>query len=337
MEHPSVVDEFISYLSPEMAIPVAAIKAMLSVMQRSTATTMMELQTELREAKAELMTACDANDLLGNKTKIALESGSELFSKYVTRCFLDFQDFDECKQALLQRGHKFVETSLGSRRRIAELAQGFVRDNCVVMTHSYSRVVLEILKVAASSNKNFSVIIPEGRPEGSGYEAAEKLAALGIPVTIILDSAVAFHMENVDLVIVGAEGVVEEGGAVSKIGTYQIALCAAAHQKPFYAAAESYKFARIFPLNQRDFPDHCNSYKEFEPCIKDRTGGTDQRPGGKGEAGGSNGGGGGGAAPVRAVSPSCDYTPARLITLLFTDLGVLTPSAVSDELIRLYQ
>ena len=31
-----------------------------------------------------------------------------------------------------------------------------------------------------------------------------------------------------------------------------------------------------------------------------------------------------------------DYTPAKYITLLFTDLGVLTPSAISDELIRLY-
>lgn len=31
-----------------------------------------------------------------------------------------------------------------------------------------------------------------------------------------------------------------------------------------------------------------------------------------------------------------DYTPPSYITLLFTDLGILTPSAVSDELIKLY-
>lgn len=35
--------------------------------------------------------------------------------------------------------------------------------------------------------------------------------------------------------------------------------------------------------------------------------------------------------------PKIDFTPAKLITLLFTNLGVLTPAAVSDELIRLYQ
>lgn len=39
---------------------------------------------------------------------------------------------------------------------------------------------------------------------------------------------------------------------------------------------------------------------------------------------------------VDDVHPLVDYTPPSYITLLFTDLGVLTPSAVSDELIKLY-
>ena len=34
--------------------------------------------------------------------------------------------------------------------------------------------------------------------------------------------------------------------------------------------------------------------------------------------------------------PVVDYTPPPYISLLFTDLGVLTPSAVSDELLKLY-
>jgi len=34
--------------------------------------------------------------------------------------------------------------------------------------------------------------------------------------------------------------------------------------------------------------------------------------------------------------PMVDYTPPAYLTLLFTDLGILTPSAVSDELIKLY-
>lgn len=34
--------------------------------------------------------------------------------------------------------------------------------------------------------------------------------------------------------------------------------------------------------------------------------------------------------------PLVDYTPPSYISLLFTDLGILTPAAVSDELIKLY-
>ena len=33
--------------------------------------------------------------------------------------------------------------------------------------------------------------------------------------------------------------------------------------------------------------------------------------------------------------PLIDYTPAEYLTLLFTDIGILTPTAVSDELIKL--
>lgn len=39
---------------------------------------------------------------------------------------------------------------------------------------------------------------------------------------------------------------------------------------------------------------------------------------------------------LKKIHPLVDYTPPSYITLLFTDLGILTPSAVSDELIKLY-
>lgn len=94
-----------------------------------------------------------------------------------------------------------------------------------------------------------------------------------------------YIMEKVDLVIVGAEGVVESGGIINKvsfmsvmnahswatpvtnkildmyicsirqIGTYQMAVCSKAHNKPFYVVAESFKFVRLYPLNQQDVPD----------------------------------------------------------------------------------
>lgn len=59
-------------------------------------------------------------------------------------------------------------------------------------------------------------------------------------------------MENIDFVLTGADAVVENGGIINKIGSYTVAIAAKAHGRPFYVLAESFKFARLFPLNQKD-------------------------------------------------------------------------------------
>ena len=59
------------------------------------------------------------------------------------------------------------------------------------------------------------------------------------------------------MVLVGAEAVVENGGIINKLGSYQIAIAAKALNRPLYVAAESYKFARLYPLSQRDLPEVC--------------------------------------------------------------------------------
>lgn len=46
---------------------------------------------------------------------------------------------------------------------------------------------------------------------------------------------------RVNLVLVGAEGVVENGGIINKLGSYHIAIAAKENAIPFYVAAESYK------------------------------------------------------------------------------------------------
>jgi translation initiation factor eIF-2B subunit alpha len=89
----------------------------------------------------------------------------------------------------------------------------------------------------------------EGRPDNTGAEVAKELLSVGIPVTLILDSGVAYMMEKVDMVLVGAEGVVESGGIINMLGTYQAALVARTMNKPVYVAAESYKvFLQSQPL-----------------------------------------------------------------------------------------
>lgn len=86
---------------------------------------------------------------------------------------------------------------------------------------------------------------PEGRPDRSGLRLSNELAKLDIPVKLLIDSAVAYSMDEVDMVFVGADGVVESGGIINMMGTYQIALVAKSMNKPVYVAAESYKVIKV--------------------------------------------------------------------------------------------
>ena len=51
----------------------------------------------------------------------------------------------------------------------------------------------------------------------SGRKMKQDLDNIGIPCTLVLDASVGYILEQVDLVLTGAEGVVESGGVVNKV------------------------------------------------------------------------------------------------------------------------
>uniref|UniRef100_A0A672I0P3 Translation initiation factor eIF2B subunit alpha n=1 Tax=Salarias fasciatus TaxID=181472 RepID=A0A672I0P3_SALFA len=263
---------------PDMASAVAAIRTLLEFLKRDKGETILGLRESLTWA-----TDC----LTGEDSSVAVSSGGELFLRFISLTSLEHQDLSRCKKVMEERGELFLEKISMSRTKVAKLCHTFIKDGAKILTHSFSRVVLRVLEKAAAEKKRFSVYVTESQPDSAHS---------------------VYVLEKVDLVIVGAEGVVESGGIINKIGTYQLALCSKAHNKPFYVVAESFKFVRLYPLNQQDVPD---KFKYKADTLK-----TVQN--------------------LSEEHPMIDYTPPSLITLLFTDLGVLTPSAVSDELIKLY-
>lgn len=152
----------------------------------------------------------------------------------------------------------------------------------------------------------------ESSVDRQGQQMYEELKLSNIETTLILDSAIGFIMETIDFVMVGAEGVMESGGIINRIGTFTAALCAKEMKKPFYVLTESFKFSRLYPLNQRD-PVIPNTYNYSGNQNEDEK-----------------------TIQSAKLHPLVDYTPPLYINLIFSDLGILTPSAVSDELIKLY-
>ncbi|TKY64201.1 Translation initiation factor eIF-2B subunit alpha [Spatholobus suberectus] len=324
----SVIDEFDTWRKhPDLAEAVAAIRALAAVIRSSKATTMMQLEIQLKNASDSLK--------CWDTTSISLTAACDLFMRYVTRTSaLEYEDFNSAKSRLLERAEKFGEISFKvsrstrtcqtsfqflthtidsfsasqARNIIAMLTQDFIFDGCTILVHGFSRVVLQALKLAAQNSKLFRVFCTEGRPDRTGLRLSNELAKLDVPVKLVIDSAVAYTIDEVDMVFVGADGVVESGGIINMMGTYQIALVAKSMNKPVYVAAESYKFARLYPLDQKDLAPALRPVDFGVPVP----------------------------SKVEVECSARDYTPPQYLTLLFTDLGVLTPSVVSDELIQLY-
>eukprot|EP00761_Pharyngomonas_kirbyi_P004253 gb/GECH01004257.1/.p1 GENE.gb/GECH01004257.1/~~gb/GECH01004257.1/.p1 ORF type:complete len:325 (+),score=87.96 gb/GECH01004257.1/:1-975(+) len=312
----ATVERFKQYVetNKEATVAVAAVTSLTEHIKRSKVTTMMQLHDQLKDAVEKLKIAAkeiqDRSDF--RRSAISVTSGCELFLRFVTRTSLEINEFESCKEKLIERGEFFAQVARVSREKIGNWSKPFFRDRSVILVHGHSRVVLSALLSAAKSNRSFTVYVTEARPDCEGYHTMAALKEAGIPATLIVDSCVGRIIPKVDFVLVGAEGVVENGGIINKVGTYPVAIAAQAHKKPVYVAAESFKFIRKYPLQQSDLPDE---QQQFLPVNQAPT----QVP-----------------EDVDVDIPLSDYTPPSYITLLFTDLGILTPSAISDELIKLY-
>jgi methylthioribose-1-phosphate isomerase len=83
------------------------------------------------------------------------------------------------------------------------------------------------------------VLVDETRPRLQGRLTAWELRALGIPFTVIADSAAAGLMAagEVDCVLTGADRIAANGDTANKVGTYSIAVLALHHEIPFYVVA----------------------------------------------------------------------------------------------------
>lgn len=243
----------------------------------------------------------------------------------------------------MNNGRLFVERAKAAREQIALFGRSFVRDGCTVLTTGGSRVVGALLREAAEASGGsvrFKVIYVLPGPEQASQEGSDVVASLrkrGVPVATIGAEAVGYAMGKVDMVIVGAEGVVENGGVISRLGTYQIGVLARGCGKPFYVVAESHKFVRIFPLGQYDLPieqkivdfksndghtvDGSEAQKEVDEGIEMDEG---EKMIQKGDR------------KVTGVTDAVDFTPPEYISGIITETGVLTPSAVSEELIKIW-
>jgi len=272
-------------------IAIASASAMNSVVEKSAKTTP-ELISNLRKAGKKLKSARPSAVSLPNSVNYIL---------YLADKKRDLR-VDEFRRELSSEISDFIKEQKNALNKISEIGSRLIDSGDVILTHCNSDTVNGILKRVWKKRKKIHVICTETRPMYQGHITARELSSYGIPVTMIIDSAVHHIMKElkVDKVMVGADTVCVNGDLINKIGTSQIAVCAKEQDIEFIVAAESIKFSplsitgKIVEIEKRD-PKEIIDPKKLKG--------------------------------VKILNPVFDITNSEYIDMIVTEFGVIPPQA----------
>jgi len=221
--------------------------------------------------------------------------------RFVMAGVADASSVDEARENVRSRAGRFIRSSREAVDRIGEIGANHISDGDVVLTHCNSRAALACIIGAHRDGKEITVFATEVRPRNQGLLTIRTLNDAGIPTRYIVDSAVRFYINDVDLVITGADAVAVNGAVVNKIGTSQVALAAHEARTPLMVAAETYKFAPLTLLGE------LVSIEERDPGEVLSADIADTLP------------------HVTVHNPAFDVTPPAYVDLIVTEVGAVPP------------
>jgi methylthioribose-1-phosphate isomerase len=196
-------------------------------------------------------------------------------------------------------------------RNIGKWGATLIPEGATILTHCNAGglatagygTALGVIRAAHEAGKNIRVFSDETRPWLQGARLTSwELMKDGIPVTLISDNMAGFFMYRGEITccVVGADRIAANGDTANKIGTYSVAVLAKENNIPFYVAA---------PVSTLDLTLSDGSKIPIE-----------ERPASevthiKGVAIAPEG--------VSVRNPSFDVTPARYISAIITENGIV--------------
>ena len=204
----------------------------------------------------------------------------------------------------VQRGDKVAE-------RCGRNAAGLLDDGDRILTHGFAGAALVWMLYVAhvEQGRQIQLYVTEARPglEGARLTAHQALA-IGVPVTLLTDSAPGFGFARglFTIYVAGAIRIARDGSVAAPIGTYQCAVLARRHHVPFYVLAHdgpdpATPTGADLPIVQRD------------PSAVLAFAGAHIAPEGAG-----------------AYAPAGDVTPPELISAIVTHRGIYRPERIAD-------
>lgn len=226
---------------------------------------------------------------------------------------LDSAPADAPRAALREEADRIRDEDEQACRAIGRHGAELLGERCTVLTHCNAGslatagygTALGVIYAAAEQGKSVAVFADETRPLLQGARlTAWELKRAGIEVTLLADSGAGGLLASgrIDAVVVGADRVAANGDVANKVGTYPLAVLARTHGVPFYVAAPRSTIDPACP-NGESIPIEQRAATEVTEGFGVRT------------------------APegVYVYSPAFDVTPAKLVTALITEAGVVRP------------
>ncbi len=218
---------------------------------------------------------------------------------------------DQIKKRLLAEAHAMYNEDIAACKAMGAYGGELLPQEGGVLTHCNAGALatcgygtaLGVIRAAVEQGKKIHVYADETRPFLQGARlTAWELMADGIPTTVICDNMAASLMRRgkIQAVVVGADRIAANGDTANKIGTYNVAILAREHGIPFYVAA---------PRSTVDLatPTGDSIPIEERPAVEvTHHGGKQLTPNG-----------------VGICNPAFDVTPARLVTAIITERGVM--------------
>ncbi len=235
---------------------------------------------------------------------------------FVANSVRDAPGLGERKRIALQKAEEYASASAEACRKIGEHGSKLIKSSSRIATHCNAGwlacvdwgTALSPMYFAKREGKDVFVWIDETRPRLQGAKlTAWEMVNERIPHSVIADNALGYYMAKgeVDLMIVGADRIASNGDFANKIGTYEKAVVAKENGIPFYVAAPS-----------STFDGKCRSGKEI--AIEEREEDEVHFVGKERIT----------PKEAKAKNPAFDVTPARLVSGVITENGIIEPGYV---------
>ncbi len=220
---------------------------------------------------------------------------------------------DEIRRKLLQEADAVCREDEETCARLSQHGAELLKDGDKVITYCNAGALatagmgtaLGVIYAAALQKKKIKVYACETRPLLQGARLTSwELTKNKIDATLICDNTAGWTMKQgaVDAVLVGADRIAPNGDSANKIGSYALAVLAKHHRIPFYVCA---------PFSTFDFSIKTGD----EIPIEERSGDEVKKIAGVSTA----------PRAVKTYSPAFDVIPAKLISGIVTEKGVIRP------------